>query len=48
MRGRSGGIVVTVTKDDLNEIRTLYDCMLSQTVRPEKWIIVDDSSNLSA
>ena len=42
--GEAAGIVVTVTKDDLNEIRTLYDCMLSQTVRPEKWIIVDDSS----
>ena len=42
--GEAAGIVVTVTKDDFEEIRTLYDCILSQTVRPEKWIIVDDSS----
>jgi glycosyltransferase involved in cell wall biosynthesis len=36
--------VVTPAHDELTNLRTLADCMLSQTTAPAEWVIVDDGS----
>ena len=39
------GVVITVTRDDFPLIENLGKSLARQTIRPKKWIIVDDSSN---
>ena len=37
-------VIITPVRDEERHIEATIECVLRQTVRPEKWIIVDDGS----